>query len=155
MTPIHKQIDRLVDSGLHPAAVSICRNGDAWTSQISLSDWAPSDEVGDNLPHHGITIDRDNLPAGVSMQSSARWPDDVIELPSMSDEQAEALIAAVATYGLAPDWAAFAEMGKRPHRWLTKPINWLSEPIRSALLTKYPPTPPLPFDKPKSSGPRQ
>ena len=137
MTPIHSQIDRLTAAGLHPLAVSICRDGDKWTCRIALDDWCDTAELGDTLPHHVVTLDRAGLPPGVEVSDTSRWPADVIDLPPMSDEQAEALIARVATNGLAPDWAAFAVRGSRPHHWLTKPIQWMREPLRTALLKKY------------------
>jgi hypothetical protein len=137
MPPIHSQIDRLVAAGLHPKAVSIRRDGNKWTCRVALDDWCDTDELGDTLPHHVITLNRASLPPGVEVSDMSRWPDDVIDLPAMSDEQAEALIAGVASYGLAPDWAAFAAPGSRPQHWLTKPLQWLREPPRTALLKKH------------------
>lgn len=137
MNPILAQIQRLVAEGLHPCDASIIRDAQGWRSEVNTDDWFDSDEVGDSLPQHTIKLDRANLPPGVSASDICRLPADVIELPSMSDEQAEAMIREVATVGYAPDWAAFAAPGERPNRWLCKPIIWLSEPLRSALMRKH------------------
>lgn len=137
MSTVSDQIARLVADGLHPSAVSIRRDGNVWTSRVMLDDWCDAAELGDTLPHHTVTIDRSAIPSGVDVSDMARWPDDVIPLPPMSDEQAEALITAVAQIGLAPDWAKFTEPGQSPHHYLTKPLLWLREPLRSALLRKH------------------
>ena len=131
------QIERLVADGLHPCAASIERVGSDWTSSIMLDDWADTAELGDTLAHHVVTLDRSKIPDGVSVSDNSRWPPDVIPLARMSDEVAEAMIGEIARLGLAPDWAAFAVPGKRPHHWLTKPIIWMREPLRTALLRKY------------------
>jgi len=125
--PILSRVLDRVAEGLHPSAVHVSPNGPgAWRVAISLSDLVPLGEGGGPA-----TVDRKDMPCGVLLTGWESYPDDVVSLAGVSDEVVETWVREVARSGRAPDVAKVGE------NWMTKPIEWLKEPMRSILLRKY------------------
>lgn len=116
----------LVGEGYHPSSVVIDRGSDGWLVRVTLDDWAPHGEGCGNID---VAIDRDNLPEGVTVGAIERFGDRSQLLSGCeSEEVAETWISEIANVGGAPDYARHGGT-----KWLTKPIEWLREPLRSAL----------------------
>ena len=118
----------LVEEGLHPSAVAIEWRDGGWRCRVSVLDFVPLGE-GDLE----MRIDRSALPEGVTMSGKDRYPDQIRAMPEChSEEVAESYVREIAEAGKAPDYARIGET-----YWLTKPIEWMPEPIRSALLRRH------------------
>lgn len=130
--PIIDKITELAKSGLHPSNIRADRDGENWTLRISLDDWIPLGE-GESRKY-AISLDRENLPEGISVRAIERWPDETMDLP-FPREVVEAWINQTAEYGKAPD-VAHVNAGGDGEYFLTKPVIWLREPLRSALTKK-------------------
>jgi hypothetical protein len=115
----------LVEEGLHPSVV--------WAEPIAPGRWLVRITLDDFVPpgEGVLSIDRKALPEGVSLSGFERHPDDETTLAHASDAVIETWMREVASAGKAPD------MAKLGNRWLTKPIEWLREPMRTKLLEKY------------------
>ena len=123
--PLIAACESLYQEGLSVSAVSLSRiDRGQWRASISINTFMPGAEVGDNLPHHKIALDKKNLPPGVSVTDWTRHPDHVFELRA-SDEGAEQLIRELAREGQAHDVVCFDG-----DRWLTKPNKWFRSPVK-------------------------
>jgi hypothetical protein len=122
--PILDFVLSLVDEGLHPSVVIVENNSGRWQCRVELDDWCALGDGGADA----VTIDRSNFPDGVSARGRERFAARLmpLELPSRTD--VDSWVRAVAVAGIAPDVAWIGGS------CLTKPINWLREPLRSALL---------------------
>jgi len=118
MTPIEK-IEALAAEGLSISAVMVTDNQDGTLRvEISINSYLPLGEGVSQAGGYHVSIDRDNIPAGITCMGRERWPDEMMTINGNA-EQAEALIREIADVGDAPDWAAFDGC-----RWLTKPTKW-------------------------------
>lgn len=117
----------LADEGYHPSNVIIDRESSGlFVVRVTLDDWAPHGEGCGNIE---VAIDRENLPEGITVRAIERFGDRSQLLSGCeSEEVAETWIAEIAKVGGAPDYAKIGGT-----KWLTKPIEWLREPLRSAL----------------------
>jgi len=121
--------EALYDEGLSVSSICIeMRDGGGLTAVLSINTFFPLGEGGD-LPRHKVTIDRDNCPAGVTIQGWDRHPSVRLDLAGNA-EQAEAIIREVARRGQAQDWTAVNhDLPSYPH-FLTKPRKWFRGPTR-------------------------
>ena len=94
-----------------------------YVAVVGIANWLPLGE-GDDLPHHAVTIDRDNLPKGITIQGGERHPDERFDLGVLNEEQAEALILEIARAGGGPDAVGFERPGMHGRAFLTKPTKW-------------------------------
>lgn len=114
--PIITKCRQLHVEGYRINAVTLTVTGNTIDAAICLSNMVPLGEGGD-APHHKITIDRDNVPAGVTVGGCERVEDVHVSVPGNA-EQADAMIREIASVGGAIDWR------RTDNRWLTKPNNW-------------------------------
>jgi len=117
----------LADEGYHPSTIRIEHTPYGWRIRVTLDDWAAGGEGGD-LPHHKVLIDRDNAPDGVSINERSRFEDQVKPLKHCTEEIAETWIREIAQAGKAPDYARIGATD-----WITRPIEWLRDPLRTQL----------------------
>lgn len=119
--PLVRECQRLYDEGLPISSVVVCQAGEPgrWRASIGINMMIPHREAGDDpLPHHKITIDDKDLPAGVSLMSWTRYPDQHLML-SGSEEVIEAIVDELAREGQAIDWAQInGDFHTKPNRWL-------------------------------------
>lgn len=124
--PIIKIITNLVNEGLHPTAVSAIPDNGIWSIEVVFSDFVA---LGEGCGP--VNVDRQDMPAGVSVSGFERYQDHVEAIGAESREIIEQWMIEAARLGKAPD---FAWIG---NRCVIKPIEWLKEPTRSLLLKKY------------------
>lgn len=121
---IIQKIEAMVLEGLKISSVYLEPEAPGkYVAVIGIANWLPLGEGGE-MPHHVITIDRADLPAGISIQGGEKHQDERIELGVMNEEQAEALILDIARAGGAPDIAGFERQGMHGRAYLTKPTRW-------------------------------
>lgn len=124
MKSLIEQIEALVGDGLKISSVYLePQAGGKYIAVVGISNWLPLGEGGE-LPHHAVTVDRENLPAGISILGGEKHQDERITIGAMNDEQAEALIRDIARAGAAPDCAGFERPGMHGRAYLTKPTKW-------------------------------
>ena len=125
INPLIAVCESLYSEGLTVSSVSLERvTPGNWEARISINIFMPGDEVGDqNLSGHKITLDKKNLPKGITCMDWSRHPDHVFMVRA-SDEGAEALIKELAHEGLAIDYACFE--GKC---WRTKPNKFFRKDL--------------------------
>jgi hypothetical protein len=124
MNPALDFVRSLTEQGYHPSTVVIEAAGNRWQVRVTLDDWLPRGE----LPRDRIGDNTNDIPQSVSVMGRDRVEDQVVPLGHCSEELAETWIQQIAETGKA---RAYARIGD--HRWITKPIEWLREPLRSAL----------------------
>lgn len=114
----------LVDEGYHPSVVVVEQVESGWQVRVTLDDWCTLGDGGETR----VRLDRNNLPPGITTRATERMADQVLAIDCESVEVAETWVREIAARGKAPDYASLAG------RWITKPVDWLREPLRSALL---------------------
>ena len=98
-----------------------------WEAQIKIADFVPGGEGDGDLQ---ITVDRSEIPEGVQIREREKVGDQVIDLPPMSDEQAEAMADALHRAG-----DASATHKTSSGCWSIGPTAyWCKDPLRSAIL---------------------
>jgi hypothetical protein len=117
----------LVNEGYHPSVVVVEQVQSQWQVRVTLDDWCSLGEGG----AASVKLDRRNMPQGTTVKGKQRMADQIAQLTCDSPEVAETWVREIAEIGKSPDFASIS--GK----WVTKPIAWLREPIRSALLRRY------------------
>lgn len=127
--PILDFVLDLAAEGLHPSAVSVESADGLWRCRVELDDWCPLGDGGDK--EHVVSVDRTGLPDGVSIKARERFSPSTLPLELPERGSIAAWMADVAAAGHAPDVVRVT-----PIHYLTKPIEWLREPIRSALLRR-------------------
>lgn len=127
MNPALDFVYTLAEQGYHPSTVVIETTGKRWQVRVTLDDWLPPGET----PGRPTGASSEDPPPGVSAKVGDRFDDRVVPLRHCSDTLAERWIRQIAETGKARD---YARIGDR--RWITKPIEWLREPLRSALSRK-------------------
>lgn len=124
MKTLIEQIEAMVRDGLRISSVYLePEAGGKYVAILGIANWLPIGEGGE-LPNHVVTVDRENLPDGISILGGEKHQDARIPLGPMNEEQAEALIRDVARCGGAPDCAGFERPGKHGRAYLTKPTKW-------------------------------
>jgi hypothetical protein len=114
----------LVAEGYHPSVIVVERVESKWQVRVTLDDWCSLGDGGET----NVRLDRNDLPPGIAARATERMADQVRAIECESSELAETWLREIAGIGKAPDYANVAG------RWITKPVAWLREPIRSALL---------------------
>jgi hypothetical protein len=130
--PILSAVLALVAEGYHPSIVRVTRiSASHWSLSVVLDDWCTHGEGGD-LPNHAVMVDLANLPDGLRFAGRERMQNHTGTIDG-SEEAVETWIRQVAEAGKATDWAIIEpdSVGKE---YVTKPVEWLREPLRSALL---------------------
>lgn len=126
--PILQFVLDLADEGLHPSCIVVERVEGAWQCRVELDDWC---SLGDGDNPARVSVDRTDLPSGVSVHAVERFAPRILPLEMPDRDQITAWIQAVAHAGHAPDYGWIGD-----HRCLTKPVMWLREPLRSALMQR-------------------
>lgn len=139
--PILNCVLTMADLGWHVHAVAARRVDGQWVACIDVQDnvpdgWTWEAVGGIDASQYRIIAPPvgplDGVP-GVTVQHWINRPGPYqFPLPPESADIYEQWIAEVARAGHAPDWAWLGD-----GHILTKPIEWLVEPLRSALLRKY------------------
>jgi hypothetical protein len=124
MNPALDFVRTLAEQGYHPSTVVIETTGNRWQVRVTLDDWLPPGE----LPGRRVGANNHDRTQRVSVAGRDRFDDQVVALRHCSEGLAERWIQQIAETGKARD---YARIGDR--RWITKPIEWLREPLRSAL----------------------
>lgn len=119
--PLIEKCQQLFDEGLPVSAVWLRQESGEWYALFSVHKYVPHGEGGE-LPRHKVTLDRKDMPEGVTAKGWQRWPDQRLSLGVLPDDRPEQLIAELATAGESQDWAAFGDGLER--RYLTKPNKW-------------------------------
>lgn len=136
-------VQTMSDCGWHISSVSVVRGaGGEWHCEINVQDNVPDgwtwDSVGGQSASRSHVIQSPPQGplvgiAGVTVESWInRPPAYILALPPESIDIYEQWIAETARVGKSPDYAWLAN---HTHL-LTKPIEWMAEPLRSGLLRK-------------------
>lgn len=128
--PILEYVLELAGEGLHPRLVAVERVDGHWRCRVEFDDWCALGDGGESESPYAVAVDRDNLPDGVSVRGRERFSPRCLALELPTREEIESWIRGVAVAGGSPDMAWIGD------RCLTKPIEWLREPLRSALKTR-------------------
>jgi hypothetical protein len=118
-------VEAVITDGLHPTAVSVQQvTTSTHEVRVTVQDWIIGPEGGDECgPHNNVSIDRKNIPQGVSLTEMSRYPDQTILLTGTSIEMIDQWMMDVAKSGDAKDVARF-DYGNGDLRWLTLPKKW-------------------------------
>ena len=110
-----------------PPTSQISRSNQNWEAHIKIADFVPGGEADSDLV---VTIDRNNLPDGIAVNHREKMPDQIITIPAMSDEQAEAVAAAIHAAG-----DASATHKTASGCWSIGPTAaWCKDPLRRAII---------------------
>lgn len=124
--PLIEFIAELAAEGLHPSVIAVESIDGAWQARVEFDDWCG---LGDGGSETAVTIDRSNMPTGVKVFGRERFAARTMPLELPCRDSVDAWMREVATVGRAPDVAWVT-----PLHCVAKPIEWLREPLRSALL---------------------
>lgn len=139
--PILKTVLTMVDCGWHVSTVCAVRIDGRWRAEIDVTDnvpdgWTWAEVGGEDYATYTIKGPPEGPLAGVPGVTVHLWinrPSPYrFDLPPESIDAYDQWISEVARVGKAPDYARISD-----HRIITKPIEWMREPLRAALLRKY------------------
>ena len=135
MHPIITRIKEIVADGwqvqsvwIVPPTSQVSRGHEQWEAHIKSPNFVSGGEGGNN--DISITINRCEIPDEVKVTHREKVADEIIELPPMSDEQADAIAAAVHRAG-----DASATHKTASGCWSIGPTAaWCRDPLRTAIL---------------------
>ncbi len=111
-----------------PTTSQVSQSLEQWEAHIKIADFVPAGEgdVTDIL----VTIDRSKIPDGIQTLHREKVADQIIALPAMSVEQAEAIAAAIHAEG-----EASAIQKTASGCWaIGLCAAWSKDPLRTAIL---------------------
>ncbi len=122
--PILDFVHQLAAEGLHPSTVNVELELDCQV-RVELDDWCALGDGGNDT----LSVDREGLPEGVTIKGRERFAARTMPLESPDRDTVDRWMQEVAKAGRAPDAVWLTSI-----HCLTKPIEWLREPLRSALI---------------------
>lgn len=130
---ILEKIKEIADEGwqvqsvwIVPPTSQISRSNESWEAHIKIADFVPGGEGDSDL----VTIDRENLPDGVTANHREKMADQIVTLPAMSEEQAEAMACSIHDKG-----DASATHKTASGCWSIGPTAaWCKDPLRRAII---------------------
>lgn len=120
MNEVVARIEALAKEGCSVDSVRCERAGKGrWTVSIGINDMVPLGEGDDDT----ITVDRSNLPDGISVFGLERPKDQIVDVRG-SEEQMDAIMRDVAKVGESHDMVRIeGDEPSYPH-FATKPLRW-------------------------------